>query len=82
VRRVINATGVIVHTNLGRSAIPPDAIAAIEKEASRYCTVEYDLRSGGRGRRGERAEELICELTGAEKLGDRQQLCSGCFSGS
>lgn len=66
VRKVINATGVIVHTNLGRSALPESAVRAIAEEASRYCTLEYDLATGKRGRRGERAESLICDLTGAE----------------
>lgn len=65
VRRVINATGVIVHTNLGRSALSDEAVRAIA-ENSRYCTVEFDLGSGKRGRRGENSESLVCDLTGAE----------------
>jgi len=66
VRRVINATGVIIHTNLGRSPLSAPAIKAVAENASRYCALEFDLGSGKRGRRGERAESLICQLTGAE----------------
>jgi L-seryl-tRNA(Ser) seleniumtransferase len=65
-RRVINATGVIIHTNLGRSPLSAEAVAAIAERASRYCSLEFDIETGKRGRRGERAESLICELTGAE----------------
>lgn len=64
-QRVINATGVVIHTNLGRSPLSRAAIDAIV-EAAGYCTLEYDLLSGKRGKRGARAEQLICELTGAE----------------
>lgn len=66
VRRVINATGVIIHTNLGRSPLSEAAIQAISEYASRYCALEFDVVTGKRGRRGPRAESLICELTGAE----------------
>ena len=65
-RRVINATGVIIHTNLGRAPLSRAAVDALAGEASGYCTVEYDLAGGERGNRGERAEKLLCELTGAE----------------
>lgn len=65
-RRVINATGVIVHTNLGRAPLSENAVRKIIEDASRYCTLEYDAASGKRGRRGARAENLLCELTGAE----------------
>ncbi len=64
-RRVINATGVILHTNLGRAALSKEARAAIA-EASGYCTLEYDSANGTRGRRGARVEQLLAELTGAE----------------
>jgi L-seryl-tRNA(Ser) seleniumtransferase len=63
--RVINAAGVIVHTNLGRAPLSEAAKHAII-EAAGYSTVEYDVTSGKRGKRGERVEGLICELTGAE----------------
>ncbi len=65
-RHVINATGVILHTNLGRAPLSEAARRAISQEAARYCTLEYSLRTGGRGRRGARVEELLIELTGAE----------------
>ena len=66
VGRVINATGVILHTNLGRAPLSEEARRAIADEAARYCTLEYDLESGARGKRGARAEQLLAELTGAE----------------
>ena len=64
--RVLNATGVILHTNLGRAPLSVAARTAIANEAAGYCTLEYDLSTGERGRRGGRAEELLVELTGAE----------------
>lgn len=65
-QRVINATGVIIHTNLGRAPLSVKAIQALANDASRYCNLEYDLESGKRGRRGARAERLLAQLTGAE----------------
>jgi len=65
-QRVINASGVIIHTNLGRAPLSEQARKAIFEEASRYCALEYDLETGKRGRRGARVEELLKELTGAE----------------
>jgi L-seryl-tRNA(Ser) seleniumtransferase len=65
-QRVINATGVIVHTNLGRAPLSEKARKAIYEEASRYCNLEYNLETGKRGRRGAHAEHLLAELTGAE----------------
>jgi L-seryl-tRNA(Ser) seleniumtransferase len=62
---VINATGVVLHTNLGRAPLSRNALAAIQ-EASRYCNLEYDIASGSRGRRGIRVESLLVQLTGAE----------------
>jgi len=65
-RRVINATGVILHTNLGRAPLSAAARRAVADEAAGYCTLEYDLTTGARGKRGARVEELLAELTGAE----------------
>ena len=65
IRRVINATGVILHTNLGRAPLSEAARKAIN-EASGYCTLEYDVATGSRGRRGAQVEALLMELTGAE----------------
>jgi L-seryl-tRNA(Ser) seleniumtransferase len=65
-RRVINATGVILHTNLGRAPLSDNARRALTEEAAGYCALEYDLDAGARGRRGARAEQLLAELTGAE----------------
>jgi L-seryl-tRNA(Ser) seleniumtransferase len=66
IRRVINATGVVLHTNLGRAPLSKAARAAVTNEAAGYCTLEYDAVAGSRGRRGVRVEELLIELTGAE----------------
>jgi L-seryl-tRNA(Ser) seleniumtransferase len=65
VRRVINATGVILHTNLGRAPLSDAARSAVV-EAAGYCTLEYDPITGSRGKRGAHAEELLVQLTGAE----------------
>jgi L-seryl-tRNA(Ser) seleniumtransferase len=65
-QHVINASGVILHTNLGRAPLSKAARRAIADEAVRYCTLEYDLEKGARGRRGGRVEELLVDLTGAE----------------
>lgn len=65
-QRVINATGVVIHTNLGRAPLSESARRAIVEEASRYCNLEYDLTTGKRGIRGARAEKMIADLTGAE----------------
>ena len=65
VRRVVNATGVILHTNLGRAPLSDAARRAIAA-ASTYCNLEFDLNSGNRGRRGARAEDLLATLTGTE----------------
>jgi L-seryl-tRNA(Ser) seleniumtransferase len=62
---VINATGVVLHTNLGRSPMSDQAIAAAER-ASRYTNVELNLESGRRSKRGERLMTLLSQLTGAE----------------
>jgi L-seryl-tRNA(Ser) seleniumtransferase len=65
IRRVINATGVILHTNLGRAPLSEAARAAVA-EAAGYCTLEYDATTGTRGKRGGRVEALLTRLTGAE----------------
>jgi L-seryl-tRNA(Ser) seleniumtransferase len=65
-RGVINATGVIVHTNLGRAPLPAAARDAVTAAASGYANLEYELGSGRRGSRQAHVDELLCELTGAE----------------
>ena len=65
-QRVINATGVIVHTNLGRAPLSENAVRAMVEKAARYCSLEYDVETGKRGRRGASAEKLLAEITGAE----------------
>ena len=65
IKPVINATGVLLHTNLGRAPLSEAARAAID-EAARYCSVEYDVESGMRGGRAARVESLLKDLTGAE----------------
>jgi len=65
IKAVINATGVVLHTNLGRAPLSTAARTAID-EAARYCSVEYDLESGSRGGRAARVESLLRDLTGAE----------------
>jgi L-seryl-tRNA(Ser) seleniumtransferase len=64
-RPVINATGVVVHTNLGRAPLSEDALRAIERAAG-YSNLELDLERGTRGSRHAHVEALIVELTGAE----------------
>jgi L-seryl-tRNA(Ser) seleniumtransferase len=65
-QRVINATGVIIHTNLGRAPLSENARKALTDQAAGYCTLEYDLDTGTRGKRGRYAEEMLAELTAAE----------------
>src|SRR5215204_782353 len=65
IKAVINATGVLLHTNLGRAPLSPAARAAID-QAARYCSLEYDLESGARGGRATRVESLLRDLTSAE----------------
>lgn len=66
VRAVLNATGVVIHTNLGRSILAEEAIVAVREAAENYSNLEYNLDDGSRGRRGANAESDICALTGAE----------------
>ncbi len=65
-RRLINATGVIVHTNLGRSLLAPAAVANLQEVAESYSNLEYDLQGGERGSRYTHVEEALKTLTGAE----------------
>jgi len=64
-QRVINATGVTLHTNLGRAPLSRRAIEAVN-EAAGYCNLEYDLETGRRGKRGSGLEAMLRELTGCE----------------
>ena len=65
-RRLINATGVIVHTNLGRSLLAPAAVANLQEVAESYSNLEYDLERGERGSRYAHVEAALTTLTGAE----------------
>ena len=65
-RRVVNATGVVIHTNLGRSPLGEACLAQLLEVASRYNTLEYDLAQGARGSRQDHLEGLLKELTGAD----------------
>jgi len=65
-RPAINATGVIVHTNLGRAPLAADALAALVRIGAGYSNLEYDLAAGARGHRHAHAEALVTQLTGAE----------------
>lgn len=65
-RTVINATGVVIHTNMGRSLLPDCAMNSIMRVGRHYSNLEFDLATGKRGSRYALVEELLCELTGAE----------------
>jgi L-seryl-tRNA(Ser) seleniumtransferase len=65
-RPVVNATGVVIHTNLGRAPLSDDAIAAMRRASEGYTNLEYDLEAGERGDRHVHAEGALCRLTGAE----------------
>lgn len=65
-RRVINATGVVIHTNLGRAPLHPRALQHIVEISKTYSNLEYDLTIGERGDRYSHVEELLCRLSGAE----------------
>jgi L-seryl-tRNA(Ser) seleniumtransferase len=63
---VVNATGVVLHTNLGRAPLAREAVQAVVATASGYCNLEFDLQRGERGSRQDHLEALVCRLTGAE----------------
>ena len=65
-RRVVNGTGIIIHTNLGRSLLCQDALDRLQLIGSGYSNLEYDLAAGKRGSRYVHAEAILCEITGAE----------------
>lgn len=65
-RRVINGTGIIVHTNLGRAPLPEEAVERIREVAYRYSSLEYDIPGGVRGRRTGECEDLLREICGCE----------------
>ena len=65
-RPVINGTGVVLHTNLGRSLLSWQAVSAVEQVARSYSTLEYDVESGSRGSRHSHIDSLLAEVTGAE----------------
>jgi len=65
-RRVINATGVVLHTNLGRAPLAPEAFRAVERVGRGYANLEFDLEEGARGSRYVHCAALVAELVGAE----------------
>ena len=65
-RRVVNASGVILHTNLGRAPLSEESLAAMEAVGKGYSNLEFDLDSGTRGSRHVHVEGLLCQLSGAE----------------
>jgi L-seryl-tRNA(Ser) seleniumtransferase len=66
VRRVINATGILIHTNLGRAPLPPQVAAELPHLLDAYCDLELDLENGRRGDRNHRADRLLRAATGAD----------------
>jgi len=65
-RRTVNATGIVLHTNLGRAPLAEPALAAVAEVARGYCNLEFALETGRRSLRAGAVEALLCELTGAE----------------
>jgi L-seryl-tRNA(Ser) seleniumtransferase len=65
-RRVINATGVVVHTNLGRAVLPREAVDAVISAASGYSDLEYSLQQGARASRQDHIHDALCSVTGAD----------------
>jgi len=66
IQRVINCTGVIIHTNLGRAPLGEEIFMKLRDEISGYCNLEFNIPEKKRGKRGGFAEELVCRLTGGE----------------
>ncbi len=65
-KRIVNGTGVILHTNLGRAPLAPEVRQKLDEIAEHYCSVEFDLETGKRGERTSIVEQYICRLSGAE----------------
>lgn len=65
-RRVVNGTGVVLHTNLGRTCLSRQAVSAVEEVARNYSTLEYDVEEGCRGSRHSHIDGLLAAVTGAE----------------
>ncbi len=65
-RRVLNATGVVVHTNMGRSLLAKEAVDAVVEACAHYSNLEFDLATGERGSRYSHVEKILCDITGAE----------------
>ena len=75
-RPVLNATGVVLHTNLGRAPLAGAAVAAMTAVASGYSTLEFNLATGGRGHRSEHGRQLLASLTGAATRGQIELECA------
>ena len=65
-KKVLNGTGTILHTNLGRAPLGKEAASSVLETVSGYCNLEYDLEDGCRGERCGQIENILCEITGAE----------------
>jgi L-seryl-tRNA(Ser) seleniumtransferase len=65
IRRVINATGIVIHTNLGRANLSPEAVAAVQEVAQSYCSLEFDLETGRRTKRTRHVDELVSRILGS-----------------
>ena len=81
-RRVLNGTGIIVHTGLGRSLLSKAATEAVMRAAASHCALEVDIESGERGKRDASIAALLCEITGAARCHSLQQLCGCDFFGA
>ncbi|NNL77578.1 MAG: L-seryl-tRNA(Sec) selenium transferase, partial [Desulfobacterales bacterium] len=64
-KTLVNATGIVVHTNLGRSLLPDEVIENLSSIAGRYSNLEYELNAGKRGSRHNNIEDILCEISGA-----------------